>query len=693
MELATTESGINELVDRLRLDEKEAADLRAAFDSLEKGSTGPLCAWAQDRGMDNSYAGRDVVSAVRDGIEVAHLAETFLPEVVDGPALSAEIVSAAVQGFMLASSQVGGGHANTLDEERMDHMAEQKAFHRVMSAANSSIKLNDMLKETAHAVVAVTHADICSIFLYEPERDQLVLAATSDNDVEQVGQVRLKLGEGITGVSALIGSPIAVRNAQGDPRFKHVSAQHADTAVSILAVPVVLFRQEKLVGAITVRTFTERDFSLREIQFLETVSGEIAMAIENARLYEQTDAQLNQKVTELTTLQGVSAHIASTLNMSEVLALVAHQAAHLVQADAAAIYALDPDQRTLEQVAEYDLRDPHHNIYEGKIGPHSRLNVDTSAIAQAVLRGIPTPLPPTADAELGLSIASEGYGTMFCVPLVAPRGIMGGICLYDRDERTFSDDQVSLLDAFAHEAAIALENSRLYEAAILGLQIKSDMLREMNHRVRNNMAAVASLLDMQLRRLPPGSDAAAALNEGIGRIRSIAVVHDLLVRRDVVSTSVYELAREIAEADVSTLSKPGFKLTLTVEREEAEQIRIRSHEATILALLLNELISNAILHGFAGLKKGELTVRAWLSGEDGAAQQPPTPARPIVNVTVTDNGAGLPKDFDPKRSANLGLTLVRNLVTSDLRGDFEITNAAKGRGAVAHLTFPLPHGE
>ena len=83
------------------------------------------------------------------------------------------------------------------------------------------------------------------------------------------------------------------------------------------------------------------------------------------------------------------------------------------------------------------------------------------------------------------------------------------------------------------------------------------------------MAAVASLLDMQLRRLPPDSEAATGLNEGISRIRSIAVVHDLLVRRDVVSASLYELAHEIAEADISTLCKPDFKLKLQIERDEA----------------------------------------------------------------------------------------------------------------------------
>lgn len=572
-------------------------------------------------------------------------------------------------------------------EHLRDQVAELTAFHRVISAANSSLKLSDMLHETAQAVVAVTQADICSIFIYEPERDHLVLTATSDVNQSVIGQIRLQLGEGITGRAALIGAPIAVRNAQSDPQFQHLTAQHADTAVSILSVPIVLFTIEKLVGAITIRTFRERDFSQNEIQFLETVAGEIAIAIENARLYEQTDARLRQKVEELTTLQGVSAHIASTLNLSEVLSLVAHQAAHLVQADAAAIYALDPEARVLEQVAQYDLRNPNHSIFEGKIGPRIVLDVETSAIAQAVLRGIPSELPPDTDAHLGLSFASEGYKSLFCVPLMAPRGIMGGICLYDLDERTFTEEQIHLLDAFGHEAAIALENSRLYEAAVRGLQIKSTMLQEMNHRVRNNLQTVAGLLSMQLRRMPPDSEAATAMKESISRIQSMAAVHDLLVGRDVVSTTIYELAQQVAEAAISTLAKPDFRLKLVIEPKEAKDIRIGSHEATLLALLLNELISNAILHGFVGVEKGEIKISAWRSECDKHGAQPSIKPRIVIHITVTDNGTGLPKDFDPQRSANLGLVLVDNLVTTDLRGEFEITNRKRGRGTVAHISF------
>ena len=446
-------------------------------------------------------------------------------------------------------------------------------------------------------------------------------------------------------------------------------------------------------GVITIRTVQERDFSENEIRFLETIAGEIAIAIENARLYEQTDAQLRQKVAELTTLQGVSAHIASTLNLSEVLALVAHQAAHLVHSDAASIYELSPEANTLDQVVQYHLKDPRHDIYEGKLGPRVSLDVQRSKVAQTMLRGIPTPLPPDADIELGLPMAREGYKSMFCVPLVAPRGIMGGICLYDNRERVFSDDQVHLLDAFAHEAAIALENSRLYEATLRGLQIKSAMLQEMNHRVRNNMQTVAGLLSMQLRRLPRDSEAAFAMRESIGRIGSMAAVHDLMVGRDVVFTTLYDLARQVAEAAVSTLRTPEFKLSLVIEQEGADAIRIGSHEATLLALLLNELISNAILHGFEGLESGELQVRAWTTedtdgaGGKGIEVQSLARFRHTVHIEVIDDGVGLPADFDPQRSANLGLNIVRTMVASDLRGTFELHNREDGRGTVAHIAF------
>ncbi|HKP51959.1 MAG TPA: GAF domain-containing protein [Chloroflexia bacterium] len=664
----------------------------ATEDSLSSRTLTPLLEWARHQGEAAAQSGLPVQTAIEQVMQAASALEGPLAGLEGAVNLAATLAGAAADGYISARESASQGASNSA--HLRSRLAELTALHRINSAANSSLKLADMLRETAQAVVAVTQTDVCTIFLYDPEWDQLVLAATSGPNQEAVGKIHLRLGEGITGWAAMVGKPLAVTDAWDDTRFKYIPALQEDRTVSMLAVPVVLFTKEKLVGVITAHTFDAREFTDNETKFLETVAGEMAITIENARLYEQTDSQLRQKVAELSTLQGVSAHIAATLNLSEVLTLIAYQAAHLVHADAAAIYELHPDAGILELVTQYDLQDPNHSIHQGKSGSHAVVTVDESDIAQAIVRGIPVPLPAGADEELGLPFAQDGYRSMFCVPLVAPRAIMGGICLYNREEKTFSEDQVRLLDAFAHEAAIALENSRLYDAALRGLKTKSAMLQEMNHRVRNNLQTVAGLLSMQLRRMKPEGEAAKAVRESIARIQSMAAVHDLMTSGDVESTSVYELARKVAEAEVATFNKPDFDLSINIEPDEAERIRIGSHEATLLALLLNELISNAILHGFEGLDKGKITVRAWLDPGNSSKESRSSLSHnqpPMIRIEVADDGVGLPPDFDPNKHGNLGLNIVRTLVESDLRGEFTIEPGKHG-GTIANVAFRPARG-
>lgn len=643
----------------------------------------PILSWARDRGAEHARKGAEVSAVVQELLALANTVVAAHLGGTDVDNLPATLVSAGVEGYLSCRAAMQGAQPG---DNLRHRVAELTALHRINSAANSSLKLSDMLKETVQAVVAVTGADICSIFLYEPEWDRLTLQATSGLNQNAVGKVHLQLGEGIIGWAALAGKPIAVRDAWADPRFKYVPALEEEKAVSVLAVPVVLFTKEKLLGVIAVHTFEEHDFTEIGIQFLETVAGEIAIAIENARLYEQTDARLRQKVAELSTLQGVSAHIAATLNLAEVLTLTAYQAAHLVRADATAIYELHPDAGTLELVAQYDLQDPNHSIHSATRGPAVTLDVGESEIAQAIQRGIPAHMSPDADAGLDIPFAGDGYRSMFCVPLVAPRDIMGGICLYNRDDKIFSEEQAQLLDAFAHEAAIALENSRLYDAALRGLQAKSALLQEMNHRVRNNLQTVAGLLSMQLRRIPPDSDGATAVRESIARMQSMSAVHDLMVSGDVESISLYDLARTVSDAAASTLRNPDFDLTLTIEPEDAQNIRVSSHEATLLALLVNELIANAILHGFTGRGKGEIRIQARKYKESAGTRKVWQRAS-AVEIEIIDDGSGLPEDFQLQKDSHLGLSIVQTLMASDLRGSFSIAPRVDGPGTVASMSF------
>ncbi len=662
-----------------------ATSLPRAFDEFQAtGNVAHLEDWARVEGRAVAQEGADE-DALAERI-LALLRELEIEQPLS-QALESKLLGAAMRGYLEVKS--GELAAARAIEAAQDRMADLTALHRIISAANSSLKLTDMLNEIVQAVVEVTHADICSIFLYEQEWDQLVLTATNGLNHRGVGKIQLRPGEGVTGWAALMGKPVSARDAWTNPHFKYVPLSEEENTASILAVPIVLFTKEKLVGVIDLHTVEPRDFSETEIKFLETVAGEIAIAIENARLYEQTDSALRQKVTELSTLQGVSAHIASTLNLTEVLALIAHQSAQLVKADATAIYELHKEEGLLELVAQYDLRDPDHSIHQWRADLHTSLPIEGSEIAEAITKGIPTLLPPNADAGQALPFVGEDYAWLYCVPLVAPRGIMGGICLYNRTEKTLTDDQVRLLAAFAREAAIALENSRLYDGALRGLQVKSAMLQEMNHRVRNNLQTVAGLLSMQLRRMRGESEGAVAVRESISRVQSIAVVHDLMVNGDseIDSISIHDLARRVADGVVSTLLKPGFKLDLNIDPGNAGQVRVGSHDATILALLLNELISNALMHGFANKDRGTLNIRVKQEGRANAETSDTRRSSSVITIEVEDDGVGLPDGFDARKDGQLGMNIVNTLVVSDLRGTFEIKPREDGTGTRAIFSF------
>src|SRR6185369_12688083 len=112
------------------------------------------------------------------------------------------------------------------------------------------------------------------------------------------------------------------------------------------------------------------------------------------------------------------------------------------------------------------------------------------------------------------------------LPLRSGEQARGALCLYTREPRHFDYEHVQLLSTFADEAALAMENARLYEAVRRSLTIKSTLLQEMHHRVRNNLQTISALLNLQARRLPADSEARTALEEGVGRIQAIAGVHN-----------------------------------------------------------------------------------------------------------------------------------------------------------------------
>ncbi|MEJ3743959.1 histidine kinase N-terminal domain-containing protein [Actinomycetes bacterium KLBMP 9797] len=206
------------------------------------------------------------------------------------------------------------------------------------------------------------------------------------------------------------------------------------------------------------------------------------------------------------------------------------------------------------------------------------------------------------------------------------------------------------------------------------LVTKDATIREIHHRVKNNLQTVAALLRLQARRVEVAA-AKNALEESVRRVASIALVHETLsmsndeaVEFDGIVDRVAAAAAEVG----TTASNVAMRRTGTFGVLQAEI-------ATSLVMVLNELLINAVEHGFPEID-GE--------GADGEVVVSAHRQRKQLHVTVADNGAGLPADFDAEKGGRLGLQIVRALVTGELRGTIDIRAGEHG-GTEATIVVPL----
>jgi two-component sensor histidine kinase len=269
---------------------------------------------------------------------------------------------------------------------------------------------------------------------------------------------------------------------------------------------------------------------------------------------------------------------------------------------------------------------------------------------------------------------SSDIHSVLCVPLEVKRNILGCICIYSSHRHQLSSEQMQLIVTFANEAAIAIDNARLYEETRRGLELKSALLRELHHRVKNNLATVASILSLQRRRTR-SAEVRTILAESVNRVQGLAATHDLLSHEDVSEARVDDVARKIVGVANANLRPLDTQITFEVE---PCAIVIPSRAVAILALVLNEMVSNAIKHGMTGMKKGVVTIRG--REEDGKV---------IVEVLDTGYGTPISESFDEENTEGLGLSLIRNLM-GDIGGKFGLRRTREiPPRTCAEVTFPL----
>jgi two-component system, sensor histidine kinase PdtaS len=292
----------------------------------------------------------------------------------------------------------------------MDQSARHlRLLTETIAAVNSTLDLQEVLELVARKVAEALATDACFVYLYDERADELILRATHGTAVEEMsGRPRMRPGEGITGSAAAERAPIMIpAGAHLDPRFKQFANLPEDEYESILAVPIIA-RDERLEGALNVRTRASRAFADAEIDLLVAIASQVAQSIEHARLYEAAQ----RRVQELEALARISEAVSESLYLEESLQAIVRTTMESLHATGAALV----------------LDDGRIAWPEGRAGAHA--------------------------LRLPLRWKRRQIGELVC----------------DRDT-PFTDDDRALLEAIAHHAAVALEHGRTVLRGVLAQEI------------------------------------------------------------------------------------------------------------------------------------------------------------------------------------------------------------------------------
>lgn len=255
-----------------------------------------------------------------------------------------------------------------------------------------------------------------------------------------------------------------------------------------------------------------------------------------------------------------------------------------------------------------------------------------------------------ADGRVGNNplVAADGGLRFYAGHLLAtPEGVpLGTLCILDRQPRPDLDPQERLaLAALARQLASLLELRRALAAQRRLVEQKELLFQELNHRVANSLQMVASLIQLQSAVSIDASDVRTVLGDARNRVLTIAMLHEQLNRSGEVCT--VELASYLCET-VRSIAVAGA--AVEAEVAAAQPLMLPTGQAVAAAMLVNELVTNAVKHARPAGVPLRVLVRVEASEDEAPA------------IIVADNGAGLPSEFDPGASSGLGMRIIMGLV-------------------------------
>jgi len=382
---------------------------------------------------------------------------------------------------------------------------------------------------------------------------------------------------------------------------------------------------------------------------------------------------LRQRNRDLALLNRVSQVFISTLDLDQVLFNVLEEVRHLLDVVASSAWLIDP---ATDELVCRQATGPQNEIVRGW-----RLSPGQGIVGRVAHSGESLIVPDVwaderhfkgVDQQTGLPLRS-----ILSVPLRVARsetghsGVIGVLQVVDTEVSRFSPTDLELLEPLVTTAAIAIENAQLYEQARRDAETRSTLLREVNHRVKNNLSAIIGLLYAE-RRYAGADDQAVyqSITQAlVNRVQGLATVHSLLSASEWSPLRLSELATQVVRSSLQILP-PDKRMSVDVA---PSPVRVTPDQAHNLALVINELATNAVKHTLRERDTAHITVRVGLEGD-------------MVLFEFRDDGPGYPEEILRLERHGVGFDLIQNVVRKNLRGALLLHN---DHGAVAVIRFAL----
>ncbi|MEW6686495.1 MAG: ATP-binding protein [Candidatus Edwardsbacteria bacterium] len=602
-------------------------------------------------------------------------------------------------------------HTEHLEERINQRTKELSLINQISQAVTSILDLDLLLQEAVHLINRTLGSLYTAIFLLSEDRSELKLRAyVGEEDTRTINPAIKLTQKGLIPWVVMNRAPLIIPDVTQDFRY----LKGIEGVISEMVVP--LKREEKIIGVIDVGSCRLNAFCLSELRLLEQIAAPLSIAIENAKRYEdllKKDSLIAKKVEQLSTILSVGNFLKSDLEVKEILKAVCKAAQETSGFQVIAIglvnendgtfqlqgFAGVPEEEEKKLASQKTSFEKMRSLLQDKfLISHSYfVSHEYKLWEESKEKGM-TYIPPQPE-KAGLNGYPWHAEDALLIPLETKEKKMIGLIEVDAplDGKVPTEETVKTLEILANQAALALENARLFENLKKANQVKSDFVSNVSHELRTPLALIKSYTETVFRH----KDLTELQEKSFYEIITSEIDRLSNLIEDLLDLSKLEAGRVELKPTYINFYPLGKKLMAKFEKEaEIKGINLSTDFSKEMSQIfvdsasLEQMLTNLLANAFKFTPpKGKIEMGAKVIGHSG-------------QIWISDTGRGISKEDLPHifekfyqakttqeeiRGTGLGLSIVKYLVEAQ-GGKVEV-ESEWGKGSKFTLYLPLPTKE